>query len=57
MKKFINYALITVLLIVGIFILTGCDNNKNNTDSETETTEISTGTVNSESITLICNWA
>ena len=55
MKKFINYAFITVLLIVGIFILTGCDNNKNNTNSENETTEISNGTVNSESITLICN--
>lgn len=49
MKKLITYALTIILLIVGIVVLTGCDNNKKVNDDVERTTK---STTNLDAITL-----
>ena len=55
-KKVLVFSAIILILVLGLFTLTGCDNNKKENDNTIEeTAENSTATVNSETITLTHN--
>ena len=55
-KRVLVFSAIILVLVLGLFVLTGCDNGKKeNANTPKEATENSTATVNSETITLTRN--